>query len=247
MLQDDACLAGRGEHYIEYGGYTWRTLDGVDPAVHSYDRTHAPNDGCQCTFRGHHSMETFSCPDNYLPLPTGWTVAPNDAPSTIDWDSDCHPGRGFAPPPPLDAMDRAMGITQQPPDPNYRQTTANWPECYGASSINVIAEHKWGTTCLVLADGTAWPTADMVVYPDDQGNEMPWSCYEGDHENLMEGQHLLSTCEAGTTTTGGETRHLPEGPTWVSAVGDSCPTAPSNTFTVSSCERVTRRVLARCP
>ena len=70
-LPQDGCVTGRGDQYIEHGGYTWRTLDGADPQGRS---TGAPNSGCQCT-------GTFSCPDNYLPLPAGWVLAPNDATS----------------------------------------------------------------------------------------------------------------------------------------------------------------------
>ena len=41
-------MAGRGDQYIEHGGYTWRTLDGADPQG---GRNGAPNGGCQriCT------------------------------------------------------------------------------------------------------------------------------------------------------------------------------------------------------
>eukprot|EP01045_Picozoa_sp_COSAG04_P010260 COSAG04_NODE_623_length_11808_cov_2.965838_3_plen_154_part_00 len=59
------CAAGRGDQYIEHGGYTWRTLDGADPEGGVYG---APNGGCQGT-------------SNYLPLPAGWVLAPNDATS----------------------------------------------------------------------------------------------------------------------------------------------------------------------
>ena len=30
--QADPCVAGRGDQYIEHGGYTWRTLDGAEPS-----------------------------------------------------------------------------------------------------------------------------------------------------------------------------------------------------------------------
>eukprot|EP01045_Picozoa_sp_COSAG04_P009346 COSAG04_NODE_538_length_12896_cov_41.168243_11_plen_171_part_00 len=63
-LQVD-CSAGRGDHYIEHGGYTWRTLDGADPQGGDHG---APNGGCQGT-------------SNYLALPAGWVLAPNDATS----------------------------------------------------------------------------------------------------------------------------------------------------------------------
>ena len=66
-------MAGRGDHYIEHGGYTWRTLDGANPQGNSDG---APNGGCQCT-----GGSSNSCPSNYLPLPAGWVLAPNDATS----------------------------------------------------------------------------------------------------------------------------------------------------------------------
>eukprot|EP01045_Picozoa_sp_COSAG04_P004334 COSAG04_NODE_187_length_21001_cov_8.855277_3_plen_251_part_00 len=102
------CVAGRGDQYIEHGGYTWRTLDGADPQGGS---TGAPNGGCQCTDGGN------SCPSNYLPLPAGWVLAPNDA-----------------------------------------------------TSIAVVAAHRWAATCAVLADGTAWYSGS---YPNSAGA----SCY----------------------------------------------------------------------
>ena len=82
------CVAGRGDHYIEHGGYTWRTLDGADPQGGSRG---APNDGCQCTGSGGGFR---SCPDNYLPLPAGWVLAPNDATSIAvvaahGWSTGC--------------------------------------------------------------------------------------------------------------------------------------------------------------
>ena len=91
-------MASRGDQYIEHGGYTWRTLDGADPQGLWNG---APNAGCQCT-NGH-----SSCPSNYLPLPAGWVLAPNDA-----------------------------------------------------TSIAVVAAHGWSTGCAVLADGTAWASAN---------------------------------------------------------------------------------------
>ena len=93
---------GRGDHYIEHGGYTWRTLDGADPQG---PWNGAPNGGCQCTDGG------SSCPSNYLALPAGWVLAPNDA-----------------------------------------------------TSIAVAAAHGWSTTCAVLADGTAWRSANPVSW-----------------------------------------------------------------------------------
>lgn len=75
--QEAACQAGRGDNYIEYGGYTWRTLDGVDPAT--------TDEGCQCTessFTGLCSIgRGGSWGNNFLSLPPGWVLAPNDATS----------------------------------------------------------------------------------------------------------------------------------------------------------------------
>ena len=78
MPQEVDCSVDRGDHYIEHGGYTWHTLDGADPQRGRYG---APNDGCQ----GY---------DNYLPLPAGWVLAPNDATSIAvvaahGWSTAC--------------------------------------------------------------------------------------------------------------------------------------------------------------
>ena len=71
-------MAGRGDQYIEHGGYTWRTLDGADPQG---PWNGAPNGGCQAggSYTGSGTVP-FSEP-NYLPLPAGWVLAPNDATS----------------------------------------------------------------------------------------------------------------------------------------------------------------------
>ena len=96
----DSCVAGRGDHYIEHGGYTWRTLDGAAPQGGGDG---APNGGCQCT-----AWDCANTP-NYLSLPAGWVLAPNDA-----------------------------------------------------TSIAVVAAHTWSTYCAVLADGTAWNSANYA-------------------------------------------------------------------------------------
>ena len=70
------CSVGSGDHYIEHGGYTWRTLDSADPAG---PISGAPNGGCQRI-----GSCGGGCTDgepNFLPLPAGWMVAPNDAAS----------------------------------------------------------------------------------------------------------------------------------------------------------------------
>eukprot|EP01045_Picozoa_sp_COSAG04_P003256 COSAG04_NODE_131_length_24280_cov_40.563418_1_plen_156_part_00 len=104
-LPQDSCVAGRGDHYIEHGGYTWRTLDGADPQGGFLG---APNGGCQCEDQnGDGTVNSLDCPSNYLPLPAGWVLAPNDA-----------------------------------------------------TSIAVVAAHGWSTQCPVLADGTAWVSAN---------------------------------------------------------------------------------------
>ena len=83
MPQD--CAAGRGDQYIEHGGYTWRTLDGADPQGGG---SGAPNRGCQ------RDGDYGSQPSNYLPLPAGWVLAPNDATSIAvvaahGWSTAC--------------------------------------------------------------------------------------------------------------------------------------------------------------
>ena len=102
------CAAGRGDHYIEHGGYTWRTLDGADPQGPQED---APNHGSQCigasSWGPNSGRSGARGQDNYLPLPAGWVLAPNDA-----------------------------------------------------TSIAVVAAHGWSTPCAVLADGSAWGSAN---------------------------------------------------------------------------------------
>eukprot|EP01045_Picozoa_sp_COSAG04_P036607 COSAG04_NODE_8978_length_910_cov_2.040691_1_plen_193_part_00 len=128
-----SCSEGRGDQYIEHGDYTWRTLDGAD-LEGNYDG--APNDGCQCTGSG---LGSRSCPDTHLPLPAGWVLAPNDA-TSIDYESDCFPRRYV--------------------DGAWQDATDNWPECSGSTSRAVAAAHGWSTSCAVLADGTAWGSAN---------------------------------------------------------------------------------------
>jgi hypothetical protein len=72
LLQLD-CSVGRGDHYIEYGGYTYRTLDGADPEGTDGD-SGEPGNGCQ-----------FHIDSNggFLPLPAGWELAPEDTDSKV--------------------------------------------------------------------------------------------------------------------------------------------------------------------
>ena len=67
-------MAGRGDQYIEHGGYTWRTLDGADPQGGGDG---APNDGCQRI--GFVNTPRDNGEPNYLPLPPGYALAPPDA------------------------------------------------------------------------------------------------------------------------------------------------------------------------
>eukprot|EP01045_Picozoa_sp_COSAG04_P023581 COSAG04_NODE_2824_length_3532_cov_1.608506_5_plen_145_part_00 len=129
----EACVAGRGD--LLYGGYTWRTLDGAAPQG---GRTGAPNAGCQCTKTNDDSWNDAStCPSNYLPLPAGWVLAPNDA-----------------------------------------------------TSIAVVAAHGWSTYCAVLADGTAWVSANdwSGVSPGD-------SCFSGtNYLATSGGTYTVTSC-----------------------------------------------------
>ena len=86
-------MAGRGDQYNEYEGYTWRTLDGADPQGGGGD---APNNGCQNPYENpehpHNNYRRYQ--DNYLPLPAGWVLAPNDATSIAvvaahGWSAQC--------------------------------------------------------------------------------------------------------------------------------------------------------------
>ena len=85
-------MAGRGDQYIEHGGYTWRTLDRADPQGGADD---APNGGCQCTdeYCRDADGQTYQG-NNYLALPAGWVLAPNDATSIAvvaahGWSTHC--------------------------------------------------------------------------------------------------------------------------------------------------------------
>eukprot|EP01051_Picozoa_sp_SAG22_P008514 SAG22_NODE_653_length_8139_cov_13.407711_7_plen_174_part_00 len=104
MVQE--CVAGRGDHYIEHGGYTWRTLDGADPAGPADG---APNAGCQCTGPlgtgrcngdtngdGIRSIAEQQTGDlfNNLPLPAGWVLAPDEPKARAviadhGWSTNC--------------------------------------------------------------------------------------------------------------------------------------------------------------
>lgn len=85
----DECLATAGDYYLEHDGYFWRTLDGAGPSGE-----YNPGNGCQCTDRS-----GWACTgggNNYLPLPAGWVLAPNDATSiavsggqVISWSTSC--------------------------------------------------------------------------------------------------------------------------------------------------------------
>ena len=91
-----------------YNNTAYRTLDDAPAKGGKLDN---PNRGCQCSDFGANGEGWDNClrPEttNYLPLPPGYELAPNDA-----------------------------------------------------DSVAVIAAHGWSTTCLVLADGSAWKTAN---------------------------------------------------------------------------------------
>ena len=113
--EENPCLAGAGQNYIEHGGYFWRTLDGAD--------TEGPNDGAPnagCQRVGYSSASSLGQP-NYLPLPAGWVLAPNDA-----------------------------------------------------TSIAVTAAHGWSTDCAVLADGSAWISANWDTAGNRCGGTTEW-------------------------------------------------------------------------
>ena len=136
-LPQSLCVAGRGDHYIEHGGYTWRTLDGANPQGGS---SGAPNDGCQCGWTwdetGGFTLSS-DCPSNYLALPAGWVLAPNDA-----------------------------------------------------TSIAVVAAHRWSTACAVLADGTAWWSANSPSWGDTPGE----SCVSGNYLATSGGTYTVTSC-----------------------------------------------------
>ena len=121
------CVAGRVDQYIEHGGYTWRTLDGAAPQGGTRG---APNDGCQCNVG--HSFAGSDCPSNYLPLPEGWVLAPNDA-TSIDYDSDCHPYQS--------------GVGGSNP------ATDNWPECSDPGVSGSPGDSCVGSTLYLATSG----------------------------------------------------------------------------------------------
>eukprot|EP01045_Picozoa_sp_COSAG04_P007070 COSAG04_NODE_360_length_15920_cov_50.432815_13_plen_1375_part_00 len=85
------CRASVPDHnYRQRGDYIYRTLDGAGTEG---GRGAAPNGGCQCIagwVNGRHD----NCPDNWLPLADGWSLAPNDEESKAvirqhGWSTDC--------------------------------------------------------------------------------------------------------------------------------------------------------------
>lgn len=52
------CSIGRGNHYVEYGGFTYRTLDDADP-------------------EGSFDNDNYDCTTEFFPVPAGWHLAPN--------------------------------------------------------------------------------------------------------------------------------------------------------------------------
>ena len=135
MLPQGLCAAGRGDHYIEHGGYTWRTLDGADPEG---TKKGAPNGGCQ-VIPGQASRKSNKSPSNYLPLPAGWVLAPNDATSIAvvaahGWSTVCAvlaQGLGWGSP----AARRLPGAARRCPiHPNARLDIATLANRYLAAT-----------------------------------------------------------------------------------------------------------------
>ena len=73
-------------------------------------------------------------------------------------------------------------------------------------SVAAVVAHDWCTSCLALADGSAW------------GTDARW-----ENAGTSWGSHELATCKAGRATTG-------EG-----VVVGSCPAAPGPAYTVAHC------------
>ena len=129
------CEAGRGNHYIERDGYTWRMLDGANPYGPAAPEVLGGTSygGCQWEAGGDWQgyggdyLHSYSGA-NYLPLPAGWVLAPNDD-----------------------------------------------------TSRAVVADHGWTTQCGVLADGTAWVSANGESAGDelDAGDECGSAAYYG--------------------------------------------------------------------
>ena len=61
MPQEVDCSVDRGNHYLVYGGYTWRTLDGASPAG-----------GCG----GRCYQSHYDGGDWFMPVPAGWEITP---------------------------------------------------------------------------------------------------------------------------------------------------------------------------
>ena len=72
------CAAGMGSHGVVYNGAAYRTLDDAPPEG---GRDGDPNGGCQCTDWSPSTGRCTGGGNNYLPLPAGWVLAPNDATS----------------------------------------------------------------------------------------------------------------------------------------------------------------------
>ena len=88
------CRDGMGAHpawTVPYKNHIYRVLDDADPRGDGYA---LPNLGCQCLDDRDGRSSTDSCPSNWLALPDGWSIAPNDADSQAvvgawDWSTDC--------------------------------------------------------------------------------------------------------------------------------------------------------------
>lgn len=134
-----ACTEGRGDHYIQDFNYTWRTLDGAETngLVNS-----GPNVGCQLAEDTNDDGDIDGRDDlsNYLPLPVGWVLAPAATDSLLQSLETCV----------NNCEDAGAYLSDRQ---NCRVT-----QC--GQSISVVSTYGWGTSCLVLGDGTAWTSAN---------------------------------------------------------------------------------------
>lgn len=221
----EACIAGRGDHYIEYGGYTWRTLDGADPAGGVED---APNDGW------HNRRWSGSIGYNYLPLPAGWELAPGLGGLT-------HPHRKLGPAP-------GAGTDCNICKDNYIHEDGRClRQC--SDTIAVIAAHGWSTSGLVVADGTRWWTGALRDW-ESQHTNRPGILAGIDLTYLVTCKAGIVTSVVGDSIVGDPSfaRSGSNTPSYAPfdhrIVGDSCPPTVEGAYTITGDQN--SRVLIRC-
>ena len=85
------CAEGMGSHGVVRFGAAYRTLDGASPDGGCCG---APGFGCQCHDADGDGLRNDDCPSNWMALPPGWELAPNDADTIAviaahGWSTNC--------------------------------------------------------------------------------------------------------------------------------------------------------------